>query len=279
MNHFLGFSTSAEQLTRLTRHAIAVSLSLGLTALSGYGMLEATDNRSGSVEADVPEKTIAIPPIPPLTARQALALFEELADNKAIPFEQSYNCFARAERMRQLIESKHLQVMKVWAFKNGDHKMYFQEPLSQAAPVNWQYHVAVALTAIDPNGQKDVYVFDPTIFNAPVRISEWVMKLNTNVNSVDLTRPDIIPERLEEIARVKLRYTRQAYHDIIFKEFKNYRNQGTVRYVYPAKLRDELCANEHDANACKTRGVTWRTVIPASTTKSTPGYWFQLSLQ
>ena len=274
------FRRTADALMRSPQQTTAAALSLMFTAVCGWAVQKAMDPGNDFTEPKSAETPTRIPSATSVTERQALSLFEELADNKDIPFDHRDGCFARAEEMRRLLEQKGIQPIKVWAFQDHDHALKFQRPVSGDPPSIWVYHVAVALPIIDSSGQKKIHVFDPTIFDAPVEVSEWAAKLNADLKNVQLTKPDTLPLRYKALAgSMNLAYTRDQYTSIVAREFSNYHNAGRRRSVYSSEFRRRLCSRYQDSMMCEKKGQTWISVLPPPVSRKPRGYAFKFGIQ
>jgi hypothetical protein len=91
-----------------------------------------------------------------------------------IPFQYVRDgCFARAHKMRSIIEGKYKYCSeKVFSFGYGS-TLYVQANLWGGCCVNWWYHVAPVIRV--KSGLKYIcYVIDPGMFTQPVLLSTWL---------------------------------------------------------------------------------------------------------
>lgn len=104
-----------------------------------------------------------------LTPRKAKELFNEMKNQKHIPFcEVRDGCYVRAHEMARLLEERGVITKK--AFIEG--RLIVETPHTPSGVVMWNYHVAPVVN-VRVNGREELYVFDPSIFDKPVPIEEW----------------------------------------------------------------------------------------------------------
>jgi hypothetical protein len=122
-----------------------------------------------------------------LTPDVALHVFQVMAAQPDIAFEfKADGCYARAhimiERMSNLF---HVHSRKVWAFARSFRGLR-PVPAVEALPdsltvrlsggqcIDWCYHVAPLVTVTDLRGDQIDYVIDPSLFDRPVTVGEWM---------------------------------------------------------------------------------------------------------
>jgi hypothetical protein len=125
-----------------------------------------TQSQKSTVE-DINGKPIAISLI---TKQRAKELFDEMASQKHIPFNYPQDgCYARAHEMSRLLEKQGIITTKV--FIEGDLRVDTKN--SPSGYVEWWYHVA-PIVKVQDGSKEELYVFDPSIFDRPVPLKEWV---------------------------------------------------------------------------------------------------------
>ena|GEM_PF-2690069 len=118
---------------------------------------------------------------------KAQALFDELANDKNIPFDYPKDCcYARAHEMCRQLEAKGVKCGKTWYYSAGwpaKGSMDYPPasltvsglPKTDVIPdgtLAWTYHVA---PTIEVGGK--TMVFDPSMFKGPVTPDEWRSKM------------------------------------------------------------------------------------------------------
>jgi hypothetical protein len=114
------------------------------------------------------------------TEAQALAEFQNLAGQKHIPFDYPLDCCtARAHEMCRILRERNVIARKIWNYGSGWTKkpkvgtLHVETPNAPSGMVEWLYHVAPLLAVKKPSGAMLDMVFDPSIFNAPVLVTDW----------------------------------------------------------------------------------------------------------
>lgn len=103
-----------------------------------------------------------------LTQDEAQELFDDLKSRDTIPFDYTRDgCYARAHRMARIAMWKKINVGKI--FIVGDLDPFTNDNWT------WRYHVA-PFVVVDMNGIDQIFVMDPSMFNTPVLVHEWVNK-------------------------------------------------------------------------------------------------------
>jgi len=265
-----GFHQTANALTKLPLKVVAGAGSLAFVAGTGALLANAIDPARDLIDAAPIEASASMSAATTIADKTSLELFDEVADNRRIPFERTTTgCFQRAEQMRRQLEQKGLKVLKIWAFQKGNQVLKFQSPNPNEGTQKWTYHVAVALPIASSLGRPKIYVFDPTVFNGPAEITEWAQKINADPKTIQLTDPDILPARYRAVKGWENDiYTKDGYTSLIKKEIGNYFNAGEQRKVFPSEFRSAMCARFKDARSCTLRGQTWVAAPPAPKVKA-----------
>ena len=111
-------------------------------------------------------------------------IFSDLAAQKNIPFAfPERGCEARAHAMALLLEKENIKTGKI--FTTGFLKV--TTPNTPSGFVVWRYHVALTLGVRHHITQAvETYVIDPSLFNKPVKIHDWVaVQMQTENNRLD----------------------------------------------------------------------------------------------
>ena len=111
-------------------------------------------------------------------------IFNDLAAQENIPFAfPERGCEARAHAMALLLEKENIRTGKI--FVTGFFKV--NTPHTPSGFVVWKYHVALTLWVRHPITQEvETYVIDPSLFNGPVKIHDWVsVQMQTENNRLD----------------------------------------------------------------------------------------------
>jgi len=135
-----------------------------------------------------PAGNVAAAPAPAatveLTATDAQKLFDVLAAQPDIAFGYKKDgCYARAHLMAQRMASIQLGVEKVWAFadiqRTGDINLpkALSVHVDGGGDIAWSYHVAPLVTVTESDGRQVKYVIDPSLFDRPVLIGEWMGRM------------------------------------------------------------------------------------------------------
>jgi hypothetical protein len=129
-----------------------------------------------------PQKRPITPSI--LNATEAQNIFWEFKSSEQIPFDYApEGCFARATAMARIAEKKNIIMAKVFAegrliARTGDKKF---------DPVEWSWHVAPMLYVDSGNGPV-LTVFDPTLFDRPVPLDQWLQSMESEAQFLWLKR-------------------------------------------------------------------------------------------
>ncbi|MGZ3693642.1 MAG: protein-glutamine glutaminase family protein [Bdellovibrionota bacterium] len=102
-----------------------------------------------------------------VSKQKAEELFREMAGHKEIPFGYPQDgCYARAQEMARLLETKGIVTAKI--FSQGS----LMVKILPAQELEWDWHVAPVL-AVKEAGKIEIYVIDPALFAKPVTVKEW----------------------------------------------------------------------------------------------------------
>jgi hypothetical protein len=105
--------------------------------------------------------------------KQQACIIGPTQEQPCIPFQYVIDgCFARANKMRLIIEKKFgYCTEKVFSF--GDD-LYVRAGLWGGCCVNWWYHVAPLIRVEVAPGLQMCYVIDPSMFTEPVPLLTWL---------------------------------------------------------------------------------------------------------
>ncbi len=116
----------------------------------------------------------------PLTPYQAQWLYDYMSKQENIPFEYATDgCFARADRMAELIGSLDIPVQKQWVWDvTGNSGLNVPIANYPGGGVSWRYHVApVVQVAGTPGGM----IIDPSMRpGGPISVADWTSRMNPN---------------------------------------------------------------------------------------------------
>lgn len=126
-----------------------------------------------------------------ISREEAQQIFRVMADQKDIAFRfVKDGCFARAYLMIERMKAMGLEPGRVWSFENGE-SLHVETKLESEGYVEWWYHVAPVLP-VQIQGQTVYLVIDPSMFDRPVTVKEWVEAQRKNDSSpqplVQITR-------------------------------------------------------------------------------------------
>ena len=137
-----------------------------------------TDANENTAKLDSPSNSQSVE-LSIISLDKAQSLFDKLASQKDIPFAYYKDgCFARAHKMAMVLDEE--KIISGKAFMQG--RFYVQ---SAFGPAFWTYHVA-PIVLVKIGEEIKPYVFDPSMFKAPVPISEWRKELSRSPKSVFL---------------------------------------------------------------------------------------------
>lgn len=148
-----------------------------------------------------------------VSQKQLLHIFNYLSAQKQIPFDfPNRGCEARAHAMSLLLKKMSIQSGKIFALGN----LRFKTEKSANGYVDWRFHVAIFLRLKNTNNMTEDFVIDPSMFDRPVSVKEWLSK--------QLEHPTAKLDRLF--------YTPNEVYNLDFNE--NY----TKLNIIPANLED-----------------------------------------
>jgi uncharacterized Zn-binding protein involved in type VI secretion len=126
----------------------------------------------------------------PLTPFQAQWLYDYLAEQKNIPFEYATDgCFARADRMSDLIGSLGIPVQKQWVSMTSTSGL-LSVPINNypSNGVTWGWHVAPTVQVAQPGGGSSPMVMDPSLRpGGPITVDRWIGMQNSNPTATATT--------------------------------------------------------------------------------------------
>lgn len=110
-----------------------------------------------------------------VTPEQAQEIFNQMADQEDIAFEFPVDgCYARAHLMAQRMQDRGVTPSKVWTLASPGDPLWVQTPNHPDGRVQWSYHVAPTIPVQGADGKVQDMVIDPSMFDRPVPIQEWV---------------------------------------------------------------------------------------------------------
>ncbi len=118
-----------------------------------------------------------------ITPERATQLFKKALAMKDIAWNYKKDgCYARAHLMARSFEAEGVRVDKVWINGNLSVKEF-------NSSAEWNYHVAPIVYVKNPNGLIQKMVIDPSLFDRPVSVDEWDLKISkaTKKQKSDLT--------------------------------------------------------------------------------------------
>lgn len=113
----------------------------------------------------------------PLKPFQAKWLYNYLAEQKEIPFEYATDgCFARADRMSELIRSLGIPVQKQWvSMTSTSGPLHVPINNYPNGGVKWSYHVAPTVQVAQPGGGSLPMIMDPSLRpGGPITVDQWI---------------------------------------------------------------------------------------------------------
>lgn len=140
-------------------------LALGLVAASfgAFGL--------SSARAETTSGTIAA--ARDMTLEEVHKLFRKMAGQSDIAFNfVEDGCYARAHLMIERMRRLGYEPVRVWTFASGE-SLHVKTTKTTKGYVEWNYHVAPAIPA-RIQGRTVMLVIDPSLFNRPVTVDEWV---------------------------------------------------------------------------------------------------------
>ena len=134
---------------------------------------------------ETPPTPIDDPPVDPDRARD---LFNQMnarscdpctPTEPCIPFKYPSNgCHARAHEMCRLMIEQGEDPGKVWLYRSVHRPLRVVTSNDPDCEVTWRYHVAPTLDVLISPGTVVKWVIDPSMFNGPVTVEEWINAQN-----------------------------------------------------------------------------------------------------
>lgn len=119
------------------------------------------------------KKTVSADVISETKANQLFATF--VADT-SIPFDYPIDgCTARAMAMVRIADTENISMAKVYA----EGVLRVKNVSKHYPELTWGFHVAPIIAVKTAAGKVVDMVFDPSIFDRPVPLDEWLQKLQT----------------------------------------------------------------------------------------------------
>lgn len=145
-------------------------------ALASNGVLNQA--RNGYARTMLDPRTVAISVI---EEKEATKLFTRFLREGNIPFDYSIDgCFARATAMARIAEKSDIQMGKVFA----EGLLQAKTKLEKMPIAFWNWHVAPIVHVKKADGSIELQVFDPSIFDKPVTVDEWISKMMVPANGI-----------------------------------------------------------------------------------------------
>ncbi len=200
-------------------------------------------------------------------AKDAVGIFDILADMKDMAYGYRLDgCYARAHLLCHRLEKAGFSPVKVWAFEDDMGKpLRITFPDSEFTTI-WWYHVAPAMTVRDVRGGKDcLMIFDPAIFDGPVRLEEWSMTLKAQPDKIFIAPHGTPPECLDNDYMPSTGPVKNALRDAreVLSDLRHDCVRGP-RLVLQSQTRQHI-ARLTDA-PLRARGETWISAKPKTAT-------------
>lgn len=108
-----------------------------------------------------------------LSVEHAIRLHDEFASRSDLALNYFYDgCAHRTHLMGQDKDLKSIPLKKAWAFAQKQNYLKCSSPSGYYRP--WQYHIALSIPVIhEDTGAVRDYIFDPALFDGPVRFKKW----------------------------------------------------------------------------------------------------------
>lgn len=175
-----------------------LTVSSGLEVIGGGARTEEYRNFLREIERErrnVPEaqqaaERQALLEMSTISSSRANAMFRKFASRGSIPFRYPIDgCYARATEMNRIAEREGIIMGNV--FTTGRLQVATDNP--RYPLVQWGYHVAPVVKVRQNDGREVIMVFDPSLFDRPVTISEWNNRMLTRLPS----NPQAIEPRID----------------------------------------------------------------------------------
>ncbi len=114
-----------------------------------------------------------------MRAVEAVSFFRELSQDPALHNDMPHTgCFIRARQICRRLEhdGDEAVVVRVSAanqMMTGRVSCLEDDGSYSSHDVNWGFHVAAAAPVVNPDGQEQLLVFDPALFDGPVSVDSW----------------------------------------------------------------------------------------------------------
>jgi hypothetical protein len=137
---------------------------------------------------------LVFPPF--LSMDQVALLFFILSSIESIAFKFPRDgCYARAQIMANLLISAGVSPRKAWTFSSdaASDPLWVDSTNVPEGRVEWGYHVAPTVEVTQPDGSVQTMVIDPSMYDHPVRLDQWVSDQHDNPDVVqtDIGQPPI----------------------------------------------------------------------------------------
>ncbi len=124
-----------------------------------------------------------------VTEERVDELFKKIKTDDQIPWAYAEDgCYARAQRICQLLDKEGVSSAKIFAEGNLQANSAYANP----GKAKWWYHVAPIVLVMDKDGKKRLKVLDPSVADRPLDIQEWYKKIvvcaGCNVHTTYLTQ-------------------------------------------------------------------------------------------
>ncbi len=187
---------------------------------------------------------------------KAIMLFDEIADIPNMPHGYlDTGCYERSVIITDLLAEAGYTPKRVWLERDNVPEMLeFESPDNRK--IKWSFHVAPLLEVKAENGQMRNMVLDPSMFNGPVSLGEWVSNIKGEKRVQILPYQDIAEFILHSWYWDKeVRIARRQARKLMRKQKKLIgRNHRTV---LRSSLKDEFM--RVSGRALEGYGQTWRT--------------------
>jgi hypothetical protein len=195
--------------------------------------------------------------------KQALGLFDRLADNRDMVFEKiTQLCYARAHLMARAMEREGYTPRKAWAVVGGNKfpDVFFEFNSAAGQRLKWRFHVAAALPVRQADGRVENMVFDPTLFDGPVTLREWGKALGLPKRNLSVVGFEDSPPgyggNYTPASRIRRDTDQRAYNSLY--ELRGDKPSQRLRTVFASAAR--IAVMGADAPPSDYRGKTWETI-------------------
>lgn len=108
---------------------------------------------------------------------RAIEMFDEIVEKYSSLFNDLRSgCYCRAHVICDYLFDKSIKPKKAWVY--GDcNEIKFKGKVNDRK-FDWWYHVATVIEADIGNGETQKIVFDPSLFDGPVDVGQWLDLLN-----------------------------------------------------------------------------------------------------